>query len=134
MNKTKMGGPVCMLKRSQLHPHPNNPRKNLGDLEELRDSIRAHGIMQNLTVVPTVNEISEKILQSRAFVQILFCVACQLYYSDISSWEGFVDEETKEAHKRMQKILERYGFVMPIYEYKSIIDGTSELYRKEKKR
>ena len=41
-----------MIKRSQLHPHPDNPRKNLGDLTELADSIAEHGIMQNLTVVP----------------------------------------------------------------------------------
>ena len=37
---------------NQLHPHPKNPRKNLGDLTELAASIRAKGIMQNLTVVP----------------------------------------------------------------------------------
>lgn len=43
---------VVMLKRSQLHPHPDNPRKDLGDLEELRASIKEHGVMQNLTVVP----------------------------------------------------------------------------------
>ena len=37
----------------ELRPHPDNPRKDLGDLEELTDSIRKHGIMQNLTVMPT---------------------------------------------------------------------------------
>ena len=50
MEKTKTG--VVMLNRSQLQPHPDNPRKDLGDLEELRESIKEHGIMQNLTVVP----------------------------------------------------------------------------------
>ena len=35
-----------------LHPHPDNPRKDLGDLTELADSIRAKGVMQNLTAVP----------------------------------------------------------------------------------
>ena len=35
-----------------LHPHPKNPRKNLGDLEELTESITKNGIMQNLTVIP----------------------------------------------------------------------------------
>ena len=44
---------IIYLKRSQLEPHPDNPRKDLGDLEELRESIREHGIMQNLTVIPT---------------------------------------------------------------------------------
>lgn len=36
----------------KLHPHPDNPRKELGDLYELTESIKARGIMQNLTVVP----------------------------------------------------------------------------------
>lgn len=35
-----------------LYPHPDNPRKDLGDLTELSDSIRANGVLQNLTVVP----------------------------------------------------------------------------------
>lgn len=35
-----------------LHPHPDNPRKDLGDLSELADSIKVNGVMQNLTVVP----------------------------------------------------------------------------------
>lgn len=37
---------------SALHPHPDNPRRDLGDLSELADSIKAKGILQNLTVVP----------------------------------------------------------------------------------
>ncbi len=36
----------------EIYPHPDNPRKDLGDLTELADSIRQNGIMQNLTVVP----------------------------------------------------------------------------------
>lgn len=36
----------------QLHPHPDNPRKDLGDLTELAESIKAKGVLQNLTVVP----------------------------------------------------------------------------------
>lgn len=35
-----------------LEPHPDNPRKNLGDLTELTESIRKNGVMQNLTVFP----------------------------------------------------------------------------------
>lgn len=34
-----------------IDPHPDNPRKDLGDLTELADSIRQNGILQNLTVV-----------------------------------------------------------------------------------
>ncbi len=36
----------------QLHHHPKNPRLDLGDLTELCESIKARGVMQNLTVVP----------------------------------------------------------------------------------
>ncbi len=35
----------------QIDPHPQNPRGDLGDLTELADSIKAHGVMQNLTVL-----------------------------------------------------------------------------------
>lgn len=36
----------------QIYEHPDNPRKDLGDLTELTESIRKNGIMQNMTVVP----------------------------------------------------------------------------------
>ena len=45
-------GRLVMLPVDKLFPHPDNPRKKLGDLDELADSIKAKGIMQNLTVVP----------------------------------------------------------------------------------
>lgn len=38
-----------------LIPHPGNPRKDLGNLEELTASIKENGIYQNLTAIP-VNE------------------------------------------------------------------------------
>lgn len=38
-----------------LDPHPQNPRKALGDLTELAQSITAHGIRQPLTAVPHPN-------------------------------------------------------------------------------
>ena len=43
---------VNMVDTKKLRPHPKNPRKNLGDLSELTESIRKNGIMQNLTAVP----------------------------------------------------------------------------------
>ena len=42
---------IVMIKVEQLEHHPENPRKDLGDLTELVESIKANGIMQNLTVV-----------------------------------------------------------------------------------
>ena len=45
-------GLMMPLPVDKLIPHPDNPRKELGDLTELADSIKANGIFQNLTVVP----------------------------------------------------------------------------------
>lgn len=39
-----------------IHPHPKNPREKLTDIDELVQSVKAHGIMQNLTVVPDRKE------------------------------------------------------------------------------
>ena len=43
---------IKMMDINELYPHPDNPRKNLGDISELAESIKKNGIMQNLTVVP----------------------------------------------------------------------------------
>lgn len=43
----------------KLHPHPDNPRKALGDIDELAESIKASGILQNLTVVPMNDDWTE---------------------------------------------------------------------------
>ena len=43
---------IQMIEIDKLQPHPDNPRKHVGDVSELADSIRHSGIMQNLTVVP----------------------------------------------------------------------------------
>ncbi len=42
---------IVMIPIRRLKHHPENPRKDLGDLTELAESIRKNGIMQNLTVV-----------------------------------------------------------------------------------
>ena len=42
-----------------LMHHPDNPRKCIGDIEELTDSIRKNGVMQNLTVVPAEDELGK---------------------------------------------------------------------------
>jgi ParB family chromosome partitioning protein len=45
-------GVLQMIPIKKIHPHPDNPRKELGELTELAESIKAWGIMQNLTIVP----------------------------------------------------------------------------------
>lgn len=77
MNEPK----ISFIQRKMLHPHPENPRKDLGDLEELRESIRENGIMQNLTVVPDWDDDGYKILighrrfaASEGIIDLLPCV------------------------------------------------------------
>lgn len=43
---------LVYIQTKRIYPHPDNPRKDLGDLTELTASIRASGILQNLTVIP----------------------------------------------------------------------------------
>ncbi len=47
---------ITMLPVAELHPHRDNPRKELGDLTELAESIKVNGVMQNLTVIPSDEE------------------------------------------------------------------------------
>ena len=51
---------LTTLHISDITPHPDNPRKDLGDLEELAESIEKNGIMQNLTVVPVDDDNPDK--------------------------------------------------------------------------
>ena len=44
----------------KLHPHPDNPRKVIGNIDELAESIKANGILQNLTVVPNNDNWDDK--------------------------------------------------------------------------
>ena len=43
---------IVYIPIEKLYPHPDNPRKDLGDLTELAESIKEKGVLQNLTVVP----------------------------------------------------------------------------------
>ena len=47
---------IKYIKIENIIPHPKNPRKSLTDIEELAESIKENGIMQNLTVVPMVSK------------------------------------------------------------------------------
>lgn len=50
---------LVLLPVDKLLTHPDNPRKDLGDLQELADSIKANGVLQNLTVVSLESEAAE---------------------------------------------------------------------------
>lgn len=59
---------IINIDPKRIYPHPDNPRKDLGDLSELVESIKANGILQNLTVVPQKPG---------------YCPSCNLYNSVI---------------------------------------------------
>lgn len=46
------GDKLIYLKPEELYPHPDNPRLDIGDISELVESVKANGILQNLTVIP----------------------------------------------------------------------------------
>lgn len=48
-----MGITIENLQVDDLHANPNNPRKQVGDVDELASSIRSQGIKQPLPVTPT---------------------------------------------------------------------------------
>lgn len=50
---------IVEVEIERIHPHPENPRKQLGDLQELAESIKAQGILQNLTIVPIKEQPGE---------------------------------------------------------------------------
>lgn len=43
---------IKLINTSLIDPHPDNPRKNIGDVTDLADSIRANGLLSPLSVVP----------------------------------------------------------------------------------
>lgn len=53
-----MENKIIVIETVRLHAHPKNPRKNIGDVTELAESIKESGILQNLTVVPWVSELT----------------------------------------------------------------------------
>ena len=51
---------IEMIPVGKLCPHKDNPRKDVGDLVELTQSIKQSGVMQNLTVVKRYGEITKE--------------------------------------------------------------------------
>lgn len=53
-------GVLTYINTADISPHKDNPRKNLGDLTELAESIKVSGVLQNLTVVPIYGELTHE--------------------------------------------------------------------------
>lgn len=55
-----MNDGIEYIKIERIYPHPENPRQDVGDVTELAESIKAQGILQNLTVIPWLDVYPEK--------------------------------------------------------------------------
>lgn len=53
---------IVMIPIDKLNPHPDNPRKDVGDVTELAESIKANGVLQNLTVVPYYSPVHKRVM------------------------------------------------------------------------
>lgn len=53
-----MTNTLQLIPVDQIDPHPQNPRRDLGDLTELVESIREQGIRQNLLLVPHDDDLA----------------------------------------------------------------------------
>lgn len=62
---------IVMIRLDHLNAHPDNPRKDLGDLSELVESIKAKGILQNLTVIRGHRGTDEQIAEIQKFYDTL---------------------------------------------------------------
>lgn len=58
MNDKPEFGVLTLISISKINPHPDNPRKDVGDVSELAESIKVNGVLQNLTVVPEYGNIT----------------------------------------------------------------------------
>lgn len=56
---------ITNVEVTKLLQHPDNPRKSIGDVTELAESIKARGILQNLTVVPAENGLYTVVIGHR---------------------------------------------------------------------
>lgn len=54
---------IEMIEVSKLIPHVKNPRKNVGNVSELAESIKHSGVLQNLTVVPYYSPVHKRVMK-----------------------------------------------------------------------
>lgn len=55
----KVAENYIMVAVENIHPHPQNPRKNIGDISELAKSIKIQGLLQPLTIIPIEDKPGE---------------------------------------------------------------------------
>ena len=82
-----------MIPTDKLHPHPDNPRNVIGDVSELAESIKANGILQNLTVVPNNDDGTPTFCPYR--LGIMGADDCRKDGNCVKCWNQPVEESEK---------------------------------------
>lgn len=89
---------ITYIRIDKLYPHPDNPRKDVGDVSELAESIKAKGIMQNLTVVPGHRMTKEEWITAATQDGISKRTAELMYRGDEETADGYT---VIIGHRRM---------------------------------
>lgn len=118
-----------MIAVDKLHPHPQNPRKVIGDVTELAESIKANGILQNLTVVPNNDDWGDN--SGRMLMAVAYA-SCQRTYEKLSFI--YVDYNSKTISRKNSPDLNKFyallcklGYVMSDEEIQ-LSDGTHPIF------
>lgn len=113
---------------SKLRPHPDNPRKELGDLTDLVESIKVHGILQNLTVVPDAYEA----LDEKSYPALIYTG-----FGDKETLDYFGGYESRDfpSYSNVAQLNAVYDWLISLgYEMsddeKAMKDGTHEIYKR----
>lgn len=107
--KNEVDTSIQYIPIDRLNPHPDNPRKDVGDVTELAESIKANGILQNLTVVPYESNfrviIGHRRLEAAklAGIKVLPCVVVEMTEKEqISTMLTSLGYEMSDEEKQMQ--------------------------------
>lgn len=88
---------IALIPIDLIDPHPHNPRRHLGDLEEITNSIKTQGIRQNLLLVPNGGRFTTVIGHRR-------CAAAKL--AGLTEVPAAVDADLDEAGQLELMLLE----------------------------
>lgn len=91
---------ITNINAKLIHQHPDNPRKDLGDLTELSESIKKKGIMQNLTVIPGNLAKFTASNNDGGQYYYIFCQHNYFYVSDCFECRCIIVAETCKWHHK----------------------------------
>lgn len=110
-----INGLMCKLPVDKLVPHPDNPRKDLGDVTELAASIKAKGVLQNLTVVEAGDDTYRIVIGHRrhAAAKLAGLTKLPCVIADMTPQEQFETMMVENVHRSDLTVYEQAeGFQM----------------------